>query len=338
MGPDSFITRPAASPLPAYARVAPPGAATSVARDPGMVGETLRLRFAEAVGDVLRAETPQGMSLWLSGAGRWAGALSPGDLLMVRVLATAPRLEVEVVHPPAPAAPAAGPSPWEGDADPLPRALRWDQAAAQAMARNGPPDTALLAASWQALLRREAHALREAVAHAPADLPLLPGPGAEKHWAWPVLAWAALPLLLRVFDVADDPAADAGTPDRPRPRGRGRRTVLCLDLRWAHWGRVLVQLHALQPGALALRLHAEDAQRLPLLRALVPRIAAALAATGLRLVRCQVTAGAIPPHGHPSGPAWPPRWQDAMSLTSDVFRAAAEAVTVLAEPPGALAA
>ncbi|XAH22459.1 hypothetical protein AAFF27_20955 [Xylophilus sp. GW821-FHT01B05] len=299
-------------------------------------GETMQLRYAEAVGEALRADTAQGLSLWLSGAGAWSRSLSPGDVLLVRILKAEPRMEVELLsQAPSGGAPAKPPA---GEQEPA--AMRWDQAGMQSLALHK-PDTAMLAATWQALLRRHGQSLQVprsnestastgagglvpiATAAQPEALELM-GSALVKPWLFPVYAWGGLPLMVRVFEAHGQ---DALRWVRSPGRRRLGLVVLRLELSLAGLGHVLMQVHAPAPGAIAFLLHVDSEAALPLLRQALSPLVVALARAGLRLVRCRLSAG-------PVGAAYgwavrPPPWGDAMALTSDVFRAASEAVTLL---------
>ncbi|MDF1484229.1 flagellar hook-length control protein FliK [Ramlibacter sp. H39-3-26] len=163
----------AARAVAAYARALLPSELPQAQRP--AVGETLRLQFAEALGNTLRADTAQGLSLWLSGAGAWGRSLSSGDVLLVRVLSAEPRMEVEILsQAPGNTRDGAGGRSADGR-EHEPPAMRWDQAAMQSLARRQAPDTAMLAATWQALLRKLGYALRNSLAGgaAPSDAPAM---------------------------------------------------------------------------------------------------------------------------------------------------------------------
>jgi len=299
----------------------------------------MQLRYAEAVGDALRADTAQGLSLWLSGAATWGRSLLPGDVLLVRILKAEPRMEVELLSRAPGAGTSARPEAGEGEA----AAMRWDQAAMQSLARHQ-PDTAMLAATWQALLRRHGQSMQPvrladsppggaagpmpaAPAAAGTMLTTIPVPvdgSLPKPWLFPLYAWGGLPLMARVFQAHGHGNLRW---DRVPHRRRSLPVVLRLELSLAGLGHVLIQVHAPAPGAIAFLLHVDsEAALLPLRQALSPLVGR-LSLAGLMLVQCRLTAG---PAGAAQGWAVrPPPWADAMALTSDVFRAASEAVTLL---------
>src|SRR6218665_2485177 len=105
-------------------------------------GETVHFALGDAVLDDVFATTADGLSLRLGGLGAMARSLTPGDVLLVRVLATSPRLELALFETPARA---------DGAPTGTPKAMQPDQLAQRQMSWR-PPDAGALAQSWRSLV------------------------------------------------------------------------------------------------------------------------------------------------------------------------------------------
>lgn len=314
--------------LPAQAR----GAGTR--QQAPTAGEMLRLAYADTLDGDPVMTTGDGRSLRLAGLGALGQELSEGDVLLVRVLSSAPNVELELfgsVSRHARSVPQQQPAPEQA-------AMRFDQAALRQIAWRA-PDAGALAMSWHALVHGQWRGNTTSVPGAgvratatPAPLPA--GVPAEMNqgnfvpagrWTFPVYVWGGLPMLLRlVVADADD--------EHPRPRARRPALRLELNLDLPGLGRIAVQVEWMT-GGIQLSLWVEDAAAVVPLRDQLPDMAAAIARSGLHLLRCRLNQGwpavdvrPIPSGMLPQGPAAAP---------PELFRAAAEVVLLLAGGPWA---
>jgi hypothetical protein len=293
-------------------------------------GELLQLAFSETLGDDLLAATADGRSMRLMGIGSLAQQLSEGDVLLVRVLAGSPNLELEVFGTlPRSGASAPQMSGWPTEQ----AAMRVDQLVMRQIAWQA-PDPVALAANWRALVhgRWRSEGARPASAaellasgygrmDATGDdeATQFPLPPQADRWTFPVYAWGGLQLMLRLVEAED---GDEGSPASRRLR----RFALRIELRLPGLGRVTMQVRSIV-GGIELTLAAERAEALAPLRDLVPDMAAAMTRADLRLVRCHLAHGTLPQESAPSlalqaGPA--------PVVAPGLFRAAAEVVVLLA--------
>ena len=60
-------------------------------------GDTVQLKLDKTEGDDLLVTADDGLPLRLAGLARLAGELAPGDLLLMRILSTAPRLTLSLI-------------------------------------------------------------------------------------------------------------------------------------------------------------------------------------------------------------------------------------------------
>jgi hypothetical protein len=304
-------------------------------------GETVELRFESAAPDgELLATTADGRTLKLSGLDALGRGLQAGDVLLVKVLTTAPgRLALALSEggtAPSPAAPAAPPAPFEIEQ----AAMRIDQVAWLRQVTWQAPDAAALASNWRALVasRVARPALRPtdvgdtavpAVPAAPTEdglsrPPQAPAPG--DPWLFAVAAWGGMRVMLQLLAV---------DPDGSKPRRRpGTALALRVELVLAGAGRIVLQLQ-LVPAGLLLDLGIEHEAAQQPLREMLPALVAAVARAELRVVRCRllrVPAASFPAgSGSTPGPRLPAAAFDT-TLPPAVFRAAAEIVAVLAVP------
>lgn len=311
------------------------GQPLSSSSSPANVGELLRLTVTAGPQGELLARNEQGLLVNVP-----SGAAAIGDVLVLRVLAIEPRLELQLLERRSGAV-AAGTA---AQVQALPEdtaALRTDQAwlqqrfhgVRQAAVQELP---AVVAAQWRG--RVLAALLRGGVEQAPA-LPGAPAqegtaarPGGE---AIPLQGWQGQALQLRLLNpqaaVWPSPEQEEEAPPRqpaepeaesaPDESGEGLRLGLILSLH-GDWVQVVLQW---QHGLL-LHFSADQPETLQILRGLMPRIAAALAAVPLRLRHCQLSSKP------PAVPPLPQAQQShglAHSSSGALFRAAAEIAKVL---------
>ncbi|QPF74182.1 hypothetical protein G8A07_15505 [Roseateles sp. DAIF2] len=292
------------------------------------VGDTLRLTVAAGAQGQLQALNEQGVLL----ANIAPGSAQVGDVLLLRVLATQPRLELQMLErQPTQAGTAGQPASAALEES---GALRTDQAwllaqrlhSARATVAPEMTAPASLALQWRGrLLAEAAQGPSAAPEQATASLHL---PGWNGHnlqlrlLTPPTAAWLPHP---------DEPAArdeessGGRQPPHPEPedqqQGEGLRLGLILSL-GGEWVQVVLQW---QQGLL-LHFSAEKAETLQALRGLMPRISAALAAVPLPLRHCQLSS---------RPPAVPPLPRERLSQglahgsSGALFRAAAEVAGVL---------
>ena len=317
--------------IPAIVALRPPSGWLPSSVPPPPVGSSLQLQVGSGPAGELLAQGPQGLELPLP-----AGSAKPGDLLLMRVITTEPRLQLQLLeHRPAGSqAQAAAPA---ADADSTP-ALRSDQAWLQCLHLGSLPASgnapAAVAAQWRsrvlAELLRGAPGLPQPALPAPVagEPALLPAPP-----LYPLLGWLQAPVLLRLLatdvPVWQLPAEDegmAGTAgDAPQDSGSGLRLQLSLTLD----GEPLDLLLQWQHGLL-LYVAADSAALLDRLRLLLPRIGTRLAAIPLPLRYCRF--GRHVPGGQ--GAASLAKQGLAHSSAATLFRAAAEIVALIQAEPG----
>lgn len=332
--------RPSAT---AYERVArgpqsavtPTASSTATARPPS-VGELLSLSRDTSDGRV-QATGPEGqaVTLWSDEAAAEALAseslgadLQPGDVLMVRVLATSPQLTLARVGP---AWTTSGSVPllrpdWP---EPSPHrfwvaAMQPDQAAIMRMAWAA-PDAPTLAAHWQIAVMAHLNQFgHEALAPLPA--------ASLERWLLPIFAWSGLPMTLSLL------------PPRRRPADARRRARLLdygvrLNGMLPGLGLVEVQVRLLADGAVLIII-APDEPTLHTLHQAQPQVTRAVHRAGLRLLRChwlvRAPGAPSPMFGPDDASAHAPPLALPIAnevVPNPVFRVAAEVVVAL----GALA-
>lgn len=298
--------------IPAVALPAParPGSA-EVPRLAPSAGETLQITLNSVLLDDVFATTADGLPLRLAGLGHLANQLVSGDVLLVRVLATTPRLELALFE-----------TPRRPETPPVqPQAMQADQLSQRRMNWR-PPQAAALAQSWQAMVLGQ-------VDGTPAAAP----PGGEAalgphRWLFPAYAWAGLHVMLRLVEDDED------EPPLPSRRRRGPM-ALRIEVDVPRLGGVVLQLQLL-PQGVALLFFVQHEQALPVVRQAVPAITQTLAAAGLRLLRCGVVMGPPPRCGatrldsRPDGRSESRPTPVAQLLPPLLFRAAAEVTVALA--------
>ncbi len=305
-------------------------------------GDTVRLTVDATLLDDVLATLPDGQTLRLAGLGPHARHLSAGDVLLMRVLANGPRLELALVDTPLRGAASAGTPALAS------QAMQPDQLAQRQLSWR-PPEAAALAHSWRSMVLSAyapalAHARAQttstvardlpAAARAAEALPVLreagtlaaaPPPAAAlthaplDRWLFPAYAWGGLHLMLRLVEPDDGP------PPRPPRRRRGPLAVN-LEVDVPGLGRVAVQVRLVAPGVQLVFFVEHEAALQPVRQAL-PSLSQTLLAADLRLVRCGVVRGL--PGGRPVDEAAGRGLAAAQLLPPPLFRAAAEVAVAL---------
>lgn len=315
---------------------AQPFRAGSATRQP-VAGEVLELTLDDAAGGEVAATTAEGLSLRLQGLGGMGRSLAAGDVLLMKVVTTSPRLELALFDTAlrsgsTPAAFLEAQSP----------AMRVDQLALLRQVAGRPPDANSLAASWRSIML---DAVERRAARGPVPLAEVERPASAARSAWPMavgstgsalpswllatLTWGAPRLTLQALAVEDED-------EQPQPQRRRFSLALQFELAVAEFGLVSVQLRSLA-GGVAIDLAAERQEAMAPLRGAVPDIAAAVARADSRLVRCRLHLG-LPGSGPFTGSARPvpPNFQASLTpvaaMSPGLFRAAAEVALILAAP------
>jgi Flagellar hook-length control protein FliK len=304
----------------ALERIAAIGVATPVRNPTGAgsrqpaTGETIEFTFEAAAADELIATNAEGVQFKLAGLGSLAADLTAGDVLLMKVLATTPRLELVLydtaARPGAQARTQALPADRSGMSSAFENeqaAMRPDQVAWLRQMVWRPPDTATMATSWRTLMLGQLE--RQAIQREPGIDP----------WTLAAFAWNGLRVKLRVLPADPDGA--------PPPRYRDAAPLtLRIVLILPRLGGVTVQLQLAADGVL-LDLAAEHAEALQPLRNLMPTIVAALARIDLRVLRCRLARGL------PNGISWNPTVRPATALPAASPAAAASARGLQARIP-----
>lgn len=289
-------------------------------------GHTLRLGFERAVGDDVLVSDERGFALRLAGLARHVRDFVPGDVLLLRVLATAPRLELEFLG-----TSTAPRTALVGGATFAPAeiaAMRLDQTVAQRISWLL-PDAAALATTWYLKLRNAGRAgggaaplLLPAPAGAVHDPATVAVQGTFERWPVPVFAWGGLPAQLRFVPLLDVEDREAGSV--------APAIALRIELALPGWGPVSIQV-IVSAGAVRLVLGAPGDAALGALRDAVPAIEDALGGAGMSLADASVVQ-ARPAVGRAKELSDAQAQQLASiagALTPGPFRAVAEVVVVL---------
>lgn len=291
---------PATSPAPFLSRPAP------VQRSPSL-GETLILHAEEGTLFAIGQEgKPVTLVPGMVDAEHLATDLQPGDVLMVKVLATTPRLELARLGASASSAPTSFQPP--GNAG-IPASMQPDQAAILRMAWAA-PDAATLASHWQI----DVH---EHIKNAAWDRGL-----------FPVHAWHGLPMVLQLLP----PVSRRETGARKRVQGWSLR----ISGHVPGLGQVDVQVQLMSDGSATLLVATDDAATLKRLRQAQAAVAQAVNRAGLRLLDCHwllraPSPGVMPDPGAdlvhvlPTGAPRPP----GPTLPSPLFQVAANVLVAL---------
>jgi hypothetical protein len=202
-----------------------------------------------------------------------------------------------------------------------------------------PPDAAMMAASWQVMVRsyseQRAAWLEQATGqHIPSSLfmsdqipagsrdgrPGLPLVTEMEPWRFAVYAWGARRLVLRVVVTGDD--------EYERERRKRSRVALRLELMLPAVGRVLIQIEPAGGNGVVMEVAAAQTSAMQHMREMLPQLAATVSRAGLTILRCRLRRELPPSSGeHP----YPSRMQ-AAGLTQAIFRAMAEVATLLSQP------
>lgn len=319
--------------IPAIGQVMPGRPVGATAREAAhaqqrapLPGETLRLT-RDAGNGTWSATGQEGQAVRLAASlldqDGLRADLSPGDVLMVKVLSTSPRLELARLGPTTTGLVGDGAPtvPFLGTGGPPP-AMRPDQAAISRVSWAA-PDAGTLAMHWQvSVLAMVRKAIGEPGLDGGRTLPHLALPPLER-WLFPVHAWAGLPLALHL----QPPPRERAGRNRPEPRrGWGLRLAGLLP----GLGRVEVQVQALDEG-IELVIVAEDDAVLRLLRDASTLLSEAVVRAGERLLRCRWLSQ-LP--AEDAAPALPPD-QTLLQLqalpTAALFRVGAEVLVTLGD-------
>jgi hypothetical protein len=200
-----------------------------------------------------------------------------------------------------------------------------------------PPDTNMMAASWQVMIRtygeqRAAWLEQQASGqHLPASLfmadhsPRDGRPGTPlvtelEPWRFAVFAWGAERLVLKVV-VKDDEEYD-------RNRRRRSRAALRLELMLPGLGRVVVQMEPAGGNGVVIEIGAAQTSAMQHMRDMLPRLAAVISRSGLTILRCRLRRELPTTAGEHTQPS---RLHTA-TLTLALFKAMAELATLLSQP------
>lgn len=299
----------------------------AVGERPPAPGETLTLVYDDAAGEDVLATSREGVPLRLVGLGRLAPHLRPGDMLVLRVLATEPLLELELCGK---AAPEGTRLPASNAGMNEQAAMRLDQAALRHAVGGSLPGAADLAAAWQAQAlahwqRPESQPGVDSAAAIPrtggADV-LEAAPAASPERA-PLVwyGWGGVPLTLRPLEE-----------DAPAVRGRVRRRRRGVRLDFVHPSLGALAVHVLEAeGLIHLAFVVEGPEAARAVHRRIKLIAAALGRAGLRLASCRLLQG---PHAGRAGGTNPGAGTGGATWAPPVaaFRAAAEIFLALLPP------
>ncbi|MET0319123.1 MAG: hypothetical protein ABW069_00215 [Duganella sp.] len=199
-----------------------------------------------------------------------------------------------------------------------------------------PPDPAMLAASWQVMVRtygqQRAAWLEQATGqHVPSSLfmadhnpsavregrPGLPLVTEMEPWRFAVMAWGGERLVLRVV-VRDEE-------DEPRPRKRAR-VALRLELMLPGLGRVVIQLEPTGGRGVLMEVGAAHTSAMQYMRDILPRMGMLVNRYGLSIVRCHLRRTI------PGASAQDPTPAHTAMLTAPLFKAMAEMAVLLSQP------
>lgn len=348
------------APTPALARTAPcTEGPDAPPRIPGPE-DLMQLEVGQSAEGELLMSDPAGQRFRLSADSLAGLTFEPGQVLLLKVLATSPRLELALIERLGDTPPPTWSTPDTTQAQPekagiqdtlqLP-ALQLDQAAMRRFAQ-ALPDAPNLATRWLALATQALHQQQQAdtlgsMAQTDATLdtaaeafdPLTFRPGLQRE-AEPFVDAPLLPhpqqtlLLWQTLSPQGLPLAFClWRPARGEPGARATDTALTLRLRLLlrhpQGGMVLIDLGLSPPGVL-LTLSTDQVALVPALRGRLSLLAGRLAGAGLRLMRCHVRHGPLPGFATPA-----PNAHLALArhpLPPALFRAAAEALVVLSPP------
>lgn len=314
---------------PAAARAPAARAGETASRRPA-IGEPMRVAATAETAGGLLLSTSDGRSFRLGAAALGGCDPMPGDTLLVRVVSTSPRLEVELLGAVA-------------------RAVRDDPAALRAMRpdplvqhriRRDAPDPPALAHAWRAAILRyidgsiasalgsgsAAHEAGTAPATRSAEITVLLSTHEDVSptvvaWAYPVFAWGGSQFVLGVL-ASDErmhaPGILAG-PCTP--------VALMLLADVPAFGRVAALIR-LVVGGVWLVFHVSCDESRCALRGSLGALAQALALAGMPPVRCEIVTD--PPRFGDFSRTWRNDGSPTAALPARLFRAAAEVALFLA--------
>lgn len=317
-----------------------PAARMGAPRPGPTAGDTLRLTLGPASADEVLATASDRRPFRLAGLSAAAPHVAAGDVILVRVLSTHPRLEFALLDVP-------GRQPHDRTAS-LPDAMRPDQLAHRRMSWRA-PDAAAVAQSWRAMVLRRVgsaadrssvvHTIVQASSRSLAQAAPLARDGmatisdkSSAHadrWLFPAYVWGGLHLSLRLIDLDD-----ARSPPPALPRRRRGPMALRLEVELPALGRVAVLVRLLV-GSVQLVFFIEDERALRPVHDAMPMLSRILSAAGLRLAHCGVTHG-IPWSGAVTRLDGRGGLPPAQLLPLPLFQAAAEVTVALSAllPPG----
>jgi hypothetical protein len=199
-----------------------------------------------------------------------------------------------------------------------------------------PPDTNLMAASWQVMIRtygeqRAAWLEQARGQHMPASLfmadqsprdsrPGMPLVTEMEPWRFAVFAWGAERLVLKVV-VKEDEEYD-------RQRRRRSRGALRLEMMLPGIGRVVIQMEPASGNGVVMEIGAAQTAAMQHMRDILPRLAAVVGHAGLTILRCRLRRE-LPSAG---GDHLQPTPLHTAALTTALFKAMAEVATLLSRP------
>lgn len=201
-----------------------------------------------------------------------------------------------------------------------------------------PPDAAMMAASWQIMVRtygeQRAAWLEQAKGqHLPASLFMADhNPSAVREgragpplitqtepWRFAVFAWGAERLVLKVVMFDEE---------EPRRSARKRaRMALRLELMLSGLGRVTLQLEPMTGNRVLMEVGAAHTSVSRHMRELLPSLATVINRCGLTIVRCHLRRELAPGLAHIA-----PTAADTAQLTMPLFKAMAEIAMQLSQP------
>lgn len=203
-----------------------------------------------------------------------------------------------------------------------------------------PPDTQMMAASWQVMVRtygeqRAAWLEQASGQHVPSSLfmadhtpsamrdgrPGLPLVTEMEPWRFAVYAWGAERLVLKVI-VKDDEEQERNN------RRRRSRVALRLELMLPGVGRVVIQMEPATGNGVVLEVGAAQTSAMQHMREMLPQLAATVSRSGLTILRCRLRRELPPASGEHSHPT---RLHTA-ALTQAIFKAMAELAVLLSQP------
>jgi hypothetical protein len=286
-------------------------------------GSTVQVALDEIQGPDLVGHTPEGFTLRLQGLGTLAAQLARGDVLLMRVLSSAPELELALIETRSQpdvrdTATSGGDHTLSAMRD---NPLRW-RAAPKA-------DVLEIAQRWQAHVRDAVLRIQRERQPLPLSAASSETPGSA----------ASPPMLLQRCWLPFDPAGTTGVwmqwahvAARQRTARRRPVAALRLDCVFNAIGptALLVQLCS---GGLLLSLAVETPAAQRCAEAVMKSVTAAFASAGLRLLRWQVVTGSAALQVEETTETL------VGSLGASLFRFAAQAVLAFAEalqPPGLL--